>query len=74
MEKLFRLQKLTKKSLWIFTKQNDQKKSLNKKIKMKEGKIMFKNLKNKFTAMVTGVKVVVSNNKAEGFVDSGVIS
>ena len=33
---------------------------------------MFKKLKNKFMAMATGVKVVITGNQGEGFVDSGV--
>lgn len=31
-----------------------------------------KTLKNRFMAMVNGAKLALSNNKAEGFVDSGV--
>lgn len=31
-----------------------------------------KNLKNKFTSMVTRAKVTLANKKGEGFIDSGV--
>ena len=35
-------------------------------------KIMFNNIKNNFKAMFVSVRSAVANNKAEGFVDSGV--